>query len=178
MSEDPTYLTLALQDAIHRAPGSMRALAREAGVPHTTLVRVRSGALEASPAVVARVAATLEQWSELCKRHAFRLQQEVYRAERQERAPYTAFRGGSAPEELRQAFTAWLEAGSAAGPVGQGLDSAKPLLDDRPVSVEWLCGQLWNCTDVLPRLNCDALGIPPGSTIARAVRRLRRRGFR
>jgi len=155
----------------------MRALAREAGVPHTTLVRVRSGTLEASPAVAARVAATLERWSDLCKRHSFRLQQEVYRAGREERTPYTAFRGGSAPEELRQAFTGWLEANSAAAPFGQGLDDASPLLNDRPVSVEWLVGQLWNCTDMLPRPGCDALGIPPGSTIARAVRRLKQRGF-
>lgn len=36
----------------------------------------------------------------------------------------------------------------------------------------WLTGQLWNCTDVLPRNLCDDLEIYRGSTYAMAVRKL------
>jgi hypothetical protein len=39
----------------------------------------------------------------------------------------------------------------------------------------WLCGQLWNCTEILPAEYCDALGIPAGSTYARAARFVKRR---
>ena len=176
MSTEPTHLSLTLRDAMARTPGTTRALARDAGVPHTTLVRVGSGAIEASPALVASVAAALERWSDLCKRHSFRLQQEVYRSERQSPQPFSAFHGGHAPEELRQAFTSWLEAGSATTPVGQGSADAVPAPDDRPETAEWTLGQLWNCTDVLPSPHCEALGIPHGSTYARAVRRVKRRG--
>jgi hypothetical protein len=37
----------------------------------------------------------------------------------------------------------------------------------------WLTGQLWNCTDMVPQMTCRDLDIPPGSTYAVAVRRLR-----
>jgi hypothetical protein len=37
----------------------------------------------------------------------------------------------------------------------------------------WLCGQLWNCTDVLPVFYCDEVGLPQGSTYAQAARRIR-----
>jgi DNA-binding LacI/PurR family transcriptional regulator len=42
--------------------GSLRALAAAAGVPHSTLSRIRSGALDASDAVVDSVASVLERW--------------------------------------------------------------------------------------------------------------------
>lgn len=36
------------------------------------------------------------------------------------------------------------------------------------------CGQLWNCTDILPSEYRDALDIPKGSTYAQGARDLRR----
>lgn len=37
-------------------------------------------------------------------------------------------------------------------------------------TLEWLYRQLWNCTDPLPGVTCDVLGLPAGSTYADAVR--------
>ena len=178
MGKQSTNLSLVLNDAITRTPGSVRALAREAGVPHTSLVRVRSGAIDASPALVARVAAALERWGELCKRHSFRLEQEVYRSARTEPATYMPLRGGHAPRELREALTAWLRTGPVVTPAGRWSFGGVPLVDDGPVPAEWLLGQLWNCTDVLPTQACEALGIPAGSTYARAAREVKKRAFR
>jgi hypothetical protein len=45
--------------------------------------------------------------------------------------------------------------------------------DGEDRSLEWLLGQLWNCTDVLPVGYCDQLDIPKGSTYAQAVRRMK-----
>jgi transcriptional regulator with XRE-family HTH domain len=59
-------LTTAVVRAIRAAPCSLRALAREAGVPHVTLVWIRSGKRTATPDVAAKVAAALARWSEHC----------------------------------------------------------------------------------------------------------------
>lgn len=42
-------------------------------------------------------------------------------------------------------------------------------------SLDWLLGQLWNCTDVLPAGHCDQFDLPKGSTYAQAVRRIKER---
>jgi hypothetical protein len=42
--------------------------------------------------------------------------------------------------------------------------------DGEERSLDWLLGQLWHCTDVLPAGYCDQLDIPKGSTYAQAVR--------
>ena len=52
----------ALLEALEAAPCSLRALAREAGVSHTALRRIRSGDLGATPAVASKVAAALEKY--------------------------------------------------------------------------------------------------------------------
>lgn len=59
-------LTLLLQQILRGVPSSLSALAREAGVPRSTLARVAAGELEASPELVAAVADALARWSETC----------------------------------------------------------------------------------------------------------------
>ena len=56
----------SLLAAIEEAPASMRALAREAGIPHSTLVRIRQGRLGVTPAVARAVADALQEWSTVC----------------------------------------------------------------------------------------------------------------
>lgn len=46
---------------------------------------------------------------------------------------------------------------------------------DGDQDINWLLGQLWHSTDILPVGYCDHLEIPQGSTYARAVRRIRER---
>jgi len=58
-------------------PGTIRALAREANVPHSTLVRVANGGLDASPSVVERVADALESWRDACANGAAELRQSL-----------------------------------------------------------------------------------------------------
>lgn len=90
---------------------------------------------------------------------------------------FELFRGGHAPDELRQEFLAHLDrrlprpwfARLAARIVAQ--------LRPRPAfSAEdcmRLAGKLWNCTDPLPEPYCDAIGLRRGSTFAQAARALR-----
>jgi transcriptional regulator with XRE-family HTH domain len=62
---------------------------------------------------------------------------------------YDPARGGHAPGHLRQAFLEWLEE-SLDLPGDASLPQTIEVGDEqRPVS--WLFGQLWNCTDTLPR---------------------------
>jgi transcriptional regulator with XRE-family HTH domain len=72
-------LRQALLEAIDAAPCSDRALAREAGLAHTTLIRIREGRLHATPAVLERVAAALERWSGQCGMAAEKLRAEQKR---------------------------------------------------------------------------------------------------
>ncbi len=53
--------------AIRRAPCSLRALAREADVPHSTLVRIKQRTLNASPETARKLAAALQRWAEACR---------------------------------------------------------------------------------------------------------------
>jgi 4'-phosphopantetheinyl transferase len=169
MAKDQTHLTLTVRDAVANAPGTLRALAREAGVSHTTLVRVGAGEIEASPALAQRLATVLERWGEVCKLYGFRVRQELYRAERGGQTAYSPRRGGHAPVALRDAFRSWVGSGSPDAPDRWSFDTSLRV-EDRAVSAESLLGQLWNCTDVLPTPDCEALSIPSGSTYARAVR--------
>ncbi len=66
-------LTAAVRAALVAAPLPLRSLAREAGVAHTTLVRIRSGALNATPATAAAVAAALERHAADCLTPARRI---------------------------------------------------------------------------------------------------------
>lgn len=51
---------------LERVPASIRGLARDADVPHTTLLAVRDGDLNLSPAKTVRLVATLRRWAGEC----------------------------------------------------------------------------------------------------------------
>jgi hypothetical protein len=74
---------------------------------------------------------------------------------------YSASRGGHAPDHLREALETLIETGDGTAEVG---GSQRP--------ARWVVGQLWNCTDILPRVYCDEADLPPGSTYAQAARRI------
>jgi plasmid maintenance system antidote protein VapI len=59
-------LTESVTQAVRGAPCSVRALARAAGVPDSTLVRIVAGERAATPAVAASVARALDQWGAKC----------------------------------------------------------------------------------------------------------------
>ena len=59
-------LTEAVRQAVRGAPCSVRALARAAGVPDSTLVRIVGGERAATPAVAAAVARALNLWGTKC----------------------------------------------------------------------------------------------------------------
>lgn len=59
-------LTDAVAAAIRDAPCSLRALARTAHVPPSTLTRIVSGERAATPAVARAVAGALDTWSGRC----------------------------------------------------------------------------------------------------------------
>ena len=75
---------------------------------------------------------------------------------------FVASQGGHAPSHLREAFQDWIE--DCSGTV---------TVDDASRPKDWLLGQLWNCTDILPGDACWILGLRPGSTYAQAVRALK-----
>ncbi|MBA7632945.1 hypothetical protein ES703_40501 [subsurface metagenome] len=79
--------------------------------------------------------------------------------------PYKANRGGHAPGHLRDAFLQYLDQGSDSDTVTVGES-------ERVVSLRWLIGQLWNCTDILPHEYCAMLELRQGSTYAKAVRKI------
>jgi transcriptional regulator with XRE-family HTH domain len=68
-------LTLRVRKAIDAAPCSVRELARDAGVPHSTLVRITSGERLATAAVAGRIAAALAVWGRRCRKLANDLDQ-------------------------------------------------------------------------------------------------------
>lgn len=59
-------LTETVTQAVRGAPCSVRALARAAGVPDSTLVRIVAGERAATPAVAVAVARALEKWGARC----------------------------------------------------------------------------------------------------------------
>ena len=65
------------------------------------------------------------------------------------------------PGFIREAFNHYLD----------GFEG-EPEHNGQEMSVDWLIGQLWNSTDVLPADYCLHLGIPQGSTYAKAVQSL------
>ena len=75
---------------------------------------------------------------------------------------YKPNRGGHAPGFLRDAFQEWVEE--------EDQEKNTVIIDDAEKPLQWLCGQLWNCTDVLPNGDCSLLDIPSGSTYAQAAR--------
>ncbi len=63
---------------------------------------------------------------------------------------------------LRTAFEDW---------VLDGMEG-KPEIDEEPVEIKWLLGQLWDCSDIMPGMLCDNLEMHHGSTYAAAAQRL------
>jgi len=57
---------VALGRAMEEAPGSVRELARAAGLDHAALVRVRDGEYNLTPARVRSVIAALREWGRRC----------------------------------------------------------------------------------------------------------------
>ena len=70
-------MTKQFQRAIDRSPASLRALAREAGISHVTLVRVRAGDFNLTPDVRERLVKVFRKWSALYADLADRLEKEV-----------------------------------------------------------------------------------------------------
>ena len=66
-------LNAALIEALERSPASIRALSREAGLPHSSLVRARQGLIRVTPTVARAVAEALEGWSGRCAEGANRI---------------------------------------------------------------------------------------------------------
>ena len=97
---------------------------------------------------------------------------------------YNAARGGPAPGHLREALLACLDDSAAEHWYDKLTDDETLIFHYVPMQIRWekmtlrerarwLCGQLWNCTDILPGMACADLDLPEGSTYARAVRKLR-----
>ena len=63
-------LDAIVRRAIRRAPCSIRALAREAGVSHTMLAAIVTGKERATPLVAQKVARALDHWAACCARDA------------------------------------------------------------------------------------------------------------
>jgi hypothetical protein len=75
--------------------------------------------------------------------------------------------GGHAPGFLREAFCMLID--------DEELDWDELGADDRrppkgESDKDWICGQLWNCTDIMPGEFCRDLEIPPGSTYGQGAR--------
>src|SRR2546428_8828536 len=86
-------------------------------------------------------------------------------------SPARAGKGGRtmhAPGYLRDAFADWVEEGMPSEVEAEG--PGHFFYDGEPHSARWLLGQLSHCSDIMPWLLCDDLGLPQGSTYAEAVR--------
>ena len=78
---------------------------------------------------------------------------------------YKPNRGGHAHGYLRDTFQEWVEE--------ENQEKNTVIINDEEKPHLWLCGQLWNCTDILPSGVCNQLDIPDGSTYAQAVRSIK-----
>ena len=65
--------------------------------------------------------------------------------------------------DIRDAFIAWLD---------EGADATEVEIDGNKQSITRLFDQIRDCADILPRVYCDDLEIPQGSTYADAVKKL------
>lgn len=87
---------------------------------------------------------------------------------------YKASRGGHAPGHLRDAFLEYID--ETGGLAAMNLNDKVTIYIDEgepDVSLRWLTGQLWNCSDIVPSFECGLLDLLQGSTYAMAVRRFR-----
>jgi hypothetical protein len=67
-----------IREILRRSPGSLRRLARDAGITHVALIRARRGEFPLSPERVAAVIRTLRSWSRTCAELADRLEATVH----------------------------------------------------------------------------------------------------
>lgn len=67
-------LRLALQAVLSRAPGSIRELARAAGLSHASLIQARDGQIGLKPESVRSIVEALRAWSTTCADLADRLE--------------------------------------------------------------------------------------------------------
>jgi transcriptional regulator with XRE-family HTH domain len=85
------------------------------------------------------------------------------------RRRYQAPRGGHAPGHLREAFLEWLQE-SMHSPTSEPL-STMVEVGDEPRPITWLFGQLWNCSDILPRQDFESVNEILASENAPAIDR-------
>ncbi len=62
-----------LQEILERAPGSIRELAREAGLTHAALTQARDGLIRLTPESIDKLAVALARWGQTCVELAHRL---------------------------------------------------------------------------------------------------------
>lgn len=78
---------------------------------------------------------------------------------------FNAGRGGHAPGHLRDWFDTYVETGE--------LDDE---MTEKGLTIEWLCGQLWNCSDTLPSIVYNELDLrSTANTYAAAAREIKNR---
>jgi hypothetical protein len=68
-----TALTRVVLAALDELPGSERALARAAGISHSTLAAIRRRDFNASPVIAERLATALEAWAATSSKNAVRI---------------------------------------------------------------------------------------------------------
>ena len=66
-------LSNVVRDALKRSPASLRALAREAGVPVSTVSRILAGEREATEDVASALADALTKWGASCQAASSRI---------------------------------------------------------------------------------------------------------
>ena len=82
---DRRGLTEIVARAVADAPCTLRALAREAEVPPSTLSRIVNGERDATPAVARAVAEALRRWSGQCATSAAAIERRLPQVEQRER---------------------------------------------------------------------------------------------
>lgn len=60
-------LTKTVRKALEEKPASDRALAQEAGIPQSTVSRIRTGVRDATPDVAKALADALGRWADNCR---------------------------------------------------------------------------------------------------------------
>ena len=80
--------------------------------------------------------------------------------------------GGDAPRKLREAFKDWAYDGKPLDENGS-LRQQVVVHKGKYRTLNWLIGQLWECTEPMPSFLCEQLAMPSGSTYAQGVRSVR-----
>ena len=75
----------ALRQALEQTPGSIRELAREVGVEHSTLIRLREGDWSVTPEMAARLVAALRRYAARCEASADKLESAARKAHKRGR---------------------------------------------------------------------------------------------